>query len=77
MNDTASKLNSLLSYWLEHNQEHGAEFREWADKMAAERKDVAEQLRLAADKMAEADEYLKKARMLMTEPGCPPPLLRV
>jgi len=77
MNDTASKLNSLLSYWLEHNQEHGAEFREWADKMAAERKDVAEQLRLAADKMAEADECLKKAGTLLTEPGCPSPLLRV
>ena len=77
MNDTASKLNSLLSYWLEHNQEHGAEFREWADKIATEQKDVAEQLRRAADKMAEADECLKKARTLLTGPGCPPPLLRV
>ena len=77
MNDTTSKLNSLLSYWLEHNQEHGAEFREWADKIATEQKDVAEQLRLAADKMAQADECLKKARTLLTEPGCPPPLLRV
>jgi hypothetical protein len=77
MNDTTSKLNSLLSYWLEHNQEHGAEFREWADKIAEERKDVTEQLRLAADKMAQADECLKKARTLLTEPGCPPPLLRV
>lgn len=65
MNDTQTKLNSLLSYWLEHNQEHGAEFREWADKMAADQKDVAEQLRRAADKMAEADEYLKKARTLL------------
>lgn len=77
MNDTASKLNSLLSYWLEHNQEHGAEFREWADKTAGERNDVAEQLRQAAAKMAEADECLKKARTLLAEPGCPPPLLRV
>lgn len=62
---TGSKLSSLLSYWLEHNQEHGAEFREWADKMATDRKDVAEQLQKAADKMAEADEYLKKARVLL------------
>ena len=77
MNDTASKLNSLLSYWLEHNQEHGAEFREWADKIAKEQKDIAEQLRLAADKMAEADKCLEKARTLLTEPNCPPPLLRV
>ena len=65
MNDTKSKLNSLLSYWLEHNQEHGAEFREWADRIAMDQKDVAEQLRQAADKMAEADEYLKKARNLL------------
>ena len=65
MNDTKSKLNSLLPYWLEHNQEHGAEFREWADKIAADQKEVAEQLRQAADKMAEADEYLKKARNLL------------
>ncbi len=65
MNDTHSKLNSLLSYWLEHNQEHGAEFREWADKIAAAQQDIAEQLRRAADKMAEADEYLKKARDLL------------
>ncbi len=66
MNDTTSKLNSLLTYWLEHNQEHGAEFREWADKIAKERNDVAKQLRLAADKMAEVDECLKKARTLLT-----------
>jgi hypothetical protein len=65
MDDTKNKLNSLLSYWLEHNQEHGAEFREWADRIATDHKDVAEQLRQAADKMAEADECLTKARNLL------------
>ncbi len=65
MNDTPSKLKSLLSYWLEHNGEHGAEFLEWADRIAAERADIAEQLRQAADKMAEADQYLKKAQDLL------------
>jgi len=65
MNDTRSQLNSLLSYWLEHNREHRAEFHEWADKIAADQKNVAEQLRQAADKMAEADEYLKKAHNLL------------
>jgi hypothetical protein len=69
MNDTKSKLNSLLSYWLEHNREHGTEFREWADKIAVDQKDIAEQLRQAADKMAEADEYLKKAHNLMNLPA--------
>jgi hypothetical protein len=65
MNDTKSKLKGLLSYWLEHNQEHGAEFCEWADKIDTDQKDVAEQLRQAADKMAEADDCLKKARSLL------------
>jgi hypothetical protein len=62
------KLTTLLTYWLEHNQEHGAEFREWADKVAVEQKDVAAQLRRAADKMAEADECLKKACDLLAHP---------
>ncbi|OHE22345.1 MAG: hypothetical protein A2X92_02890 [Syntrophus sp. GWC2_56_31] len=65
MNDTQSKLKSLLSYWLEHNGEHRAEFREWADKIAADQADIAEQLRLAVNKMAEADECLKKAHHLL------------
>lgn len=65
MHDTPRKLKSLLTYWLEHNGEHRAEFCEWADKIAAEQADIAEQLRQAADKMAEADEYLKKARHLL------------
>jgi len=59
------KLSTLLAYWLEHNQEHGAEFREWADRIAAEQSEVAQRLRRAADKMAEADEYLKQARGLL------------
>jgi hypothetical protein len=65
MKDAKSQLNSLLAYWLEHNKEHGAEFREWADKMAMDQKEVAEQLRQAADKMAEVDEFLKKAQKLL------------
>lgn len=65
MNDTQGKLSSLLSYWLEHNREHREEFIEWADKIAAEQNAAAERLRQAADKMAEADEYLKKALALL------------
>jgi nickel/cobalt exporter len=32
--DEKSKLRSLLAYWVEHNREHGEEFREWAEKAA-------------------------------------------
>jgi rubrerythrin len=31
-NDDREKLKKLLSYWVEHNQEHSEEFREWAGK---------------------------------------------
>jgi len=65
MHDTPSNLKRLLSYWLEHNGEHRVEFCDWADRIAAEQADIALQLRQAADKMAEADEYLKKARDLL------------
>ena len=65
MHDMPGNLKRLLSYWLEHNGEHRAEFREWADKIAADQADIAEQLRLAANKMAEADECLKKAHHLL------------
>jgi hypothetical protein len=30
--DEKSKLKTLLQYWVEHNEEHSGEFREWAGK---------------------------------------------
>jgi len=65
MEDTSHQLKKLLGYWLEHNQEHGAEFREWAEKIKTVNNEVAGELQKAADKMAEADELLQKARELM------------
>ncbi len=38
--DEKEKLKTLLKYWIEHNQEHSEEFKEWAEK---------------ADKMGEAE----------------------
>jgi len=66
MHDTHHhQLNSLLPYWLEHNREHREEFRQWADRTAADRSEVAGLLRQAADTMAEADRYLEKALSLL------------
>lgn len=65
MHDTHHQLSSLLPYWLEHNREHREEFRQWADKTAADQSEVAGLLRQAADKMAEADQYLEKAHSLL------------
>jgi hypothetical protein len=30
--DDREKLTKLLGYWVEHNQEHSEEFKEWAEK---------------------------------------------
>jgi len=30
--DEKEKLKTLLKYWIEHNQEHSEEFKEWAEK---------------------------------------------
>ena len=65
MEDISSQLKKLLEYWLEHNQEHGAEFREWSEKIKMVNNEAAGELQKAADKMAEADERLQKARNLM------------
>lgn len=32
VSDDKIRLKTLLSYWVEHNQEHSQEFRDWADK---------------------------------------------
>jgi len=61
VNDDMSKLKTLLGYWIEHNQEHGQEFREWAEKMAGHA-DIGADLRRAADEMEKASQYLSQAR---------------
>lgn len=33
--DEKSKLKTLLQYWVEHNEEHSGEFKEWAEKAEA------------------------------------------
>lgn len=33
--NTIARLRILLAHWVEHNREHGQEFREWADRAAA------------------------------------------
>jgi len=58
-NDIA-KLKTLLGYWIEHNHEHGQEFREWADR-AVGWGDISEDLRQAAEEMDKASQLLSRA----------------
>lgn len=65
-NDDMAKLKTLLGYWIEHNQEHGQEFREWADKVTGA-DDVGEDLRQAAEEMDKASQFLSRARERLEE----------
>jgi hypothetical protein len=57
------KLRALLPHWIEHNAEHAAEFRLWAEKaQAAGREDVAEEIVLAAKQLGWVNEALNDAR---------------
>ncbi len=65
-NDDLAKLKTLLGYWIEHNQEHGQEFREWANKVTGP-DDVGEDLRQAAEEMDKASQFLSRARERLEE----------
>ena len=56
--DNLTKIRMLIPHWVEHNQEHGAEFLSWADKIAAEAPDAAAQIRQAAGQMDELNATL-------------------
>jgi hypothetical protein len=70
MTDTrdAEKLRVLLPHWIEHNAEHAAEFRVWAQKVDA----VGAYLVSAADHLEDASSILEDALQQMSgnpEPG--------
>ena len=49
------KLKILLNHWIEHNKEHGEEFREWAEKA----RDLGEAV--VQEDMLEAAQCMNKA----------------
>ena len=56
------KLRVLLPHWMEHNDEHAAEFRAWAEKArAAGREEVAEEIETAAKELGWVNDALKAA----------------
>ena len=67
MDDVQEKLRILLDYWIEHNNEHEKEFRDWANKVVSLSTDIAQQLRVAADKIAAASAELMKAKNALPE----------
>ncbi len=59
--NTLDKVRVLLPHWIEHNQGHGAEFSQWADKLAAESPEIAKMLRAAAESLENAEHMLEHA----------------
>ena len=57
-----AKLRTMLNYWIEHNQEHSQEFREWADRARVSGEARAgEEILAAAIEMDKASEFLSHA----------------
>ena len=66
--DERLKLKTLLGYWIEHNNEHGQEFREWAQKALSLGEPAAgEDLVAAADEMDTVNKLLSRARRRVAE----------
>lgn len=56
------KLRALLPHWIEHNAEHAAEFRTWAEKArVAGQEEVAEEIDTAAKELGWVNEALRAA----------------
>lgn len=55
------KLKTLLHYWVEHNEEHSQEFKEWAEKARQMGEaEVAEEIMQAVENMDKVTEILTK-----------------
>ena len=66
--DERAKLRTLLNYWIEHNDEHSQEFREWAEKAKVfGEAEVYEQMLRAAQEMNKASESLSQALRRLQE----------
>lgn len=56
------KLRALLPHWLEHNEEHAADFARWAATVEeAGQGEAAAQIRSAIERMEQANEALRAA----------------
>ena len=66
--DEREKLRTLLHYWIEHNQEHSSEFKEWADKARVWGDDeIAEEILQAAQGMDRTSELLSQSLKRLEE----------
>ena len=73
MNDI-DKLRVMLPHWIDHNQGHGKEFAQWAEKLADDSPEVAQLLRDAVQSLQKAqtslEDALEKAGGSLETPNC-------
>jgi inorganic pyrophosphatase len=56
-------LSHLIEHWIEHNETHIENFKEWAQKAKIDGfLEASENMLDAANKIKEANEYLQKAK---------------
>ncbi len=62
------KLKHLLKHWAEHNDEHVAEFRQWAVKARDLNEEaVSDEIVAAANQLEKANEFLDRASKAIGE----------
>jgi hypothetical protein len=70
----AEKVSRLLDHWIQHNDDHIATYREWAEKARSEGlEEVAAQMENAAETTAAVTEAFRRAKGSIPGPGAPPP----
>lgn len=63
------KLRALLPHWIEHNAEHAAEFRQWAEKARlAGQREAADEIDTAAKELSWVNEALNAALQKLAPP---------
>jgi hypothetical protein len=68
--DDLAKIRALLPHWIEHNSEHAAEFRQWAERVrAAGAEEAAEEIALAAKELGWVNEALISALKTLGQPA--------
>lgn len=55
------KLRVMLPHWIDHNQGHGGEFAQWAEKLADDSPEVVVLLREAVQSLEKAQRSLEEA----------------
>jgi len=62
------KLKHLLKHWAEHNDEHVAEFRQWAVQARdIDEAAVSDEIMAAANQLEKANEFLDRASKALGE----------